>query len=369
MNSRFVFGLAVFAYACGASAQSSVTLYGLIDSGLTYSTNQGGKSSVQAVSGVPVGSHWGLTGAEDLGGGLKTVFKLESGFSGFTGQGYGNNAEFTRQAYVGLASSQFGTLTMGVQYDSIVDYVAPYTSNGGYAGLYFAHPLDVDNTDNSVVETNTIKYKSVNYGGLTFGGVYSLGGIPGQFNKNGMWSAGANYSYGPFGVGAAYLRANSPASGLNSYLQNSAAFTNTVYGSYLAAAKYENILGVGASYTLGQAKFLLSYTNTLFEGGDAGHNVSFKNLEAAVHYDVTPSFSVLGSYTYTFGDNNATDASPKYHQFNLLADYFLSKRTDLYAMAIYEQAAGAAQVAQITGLDASSNRRQLALRIAMKHTF
>lgn len=360
-------GLLSLAYASGAAAQSNVIIYGVIDSGITYSSNQGGKSAWQAVSGVPVGSNWGIKGSEDLGDGLSAVYKLESGFDGFTGAGYG--AIFGRQSFVGLSSTKYGTLTMGHQYDSIVDFVAPYTSNGAYAGWYFSHPQDVDNTDNGVVESSSIKYKSVNYGGLTFGGLYALGGVPGSIKQNSTVSVGVNYANGPFGIGAAYLHASNPATGLKSYLQNSATFTNTVYGNYLAVATAQNILGVGGSYTLGAAKLLLSYTDTTFVNGDAGRDVHFRNLESALGYNLTPQWYLIGSYTYTFGKDEATSADPKYHQFNFMADYHLSKRTDIYAMAVFQKAAGSATVAQITGLNASDTRQQLALRVALKHSF
>lgn len=68
-----------------AHAQSSVTLYGVADDGLSYANNQGGKSSLQAVSGMPSVNRWGLKGVEDLGGGLKTIFTLENGFDLNTG--------------------------------------------------------------------------------------------------------------------------------------------------------------------------------------------------------------------------------------------------------------------------------------------
>ncbi len=112
-------------FATAAHAQSSVTLYGLIDAGLTYTNNQGGSHNFKETSGQVNGSRWGLRGAEDLGGGLKAIFTLENGFSianGTLGQG---GREFGRQAFVGLSSAQFGAVTLGRQYDSVVDYLGP----------------------------------------------------------------------------------------------------------------------------------------------------------------------------------------------------------------------------------------------------
>ena len=68
------------AFAISAHAQSSVTLYGLIDAGLIYTNNQGGHSNWQEVSSSTQNTVFGLKGTEDLGGGLHAVFKLEQGF-------------------------------------------------------------------------------------------------------------------------------------------------------------------------------------------------------------------------------------------------------------------------------------------------
>src|SRR6202044_3471932 len=112
-------------FATAAHAQSSVTLYGLIDAGITYTNNQGGHSNWQETSGSINGSRWGLRGAEDLGGGLKAIFTLENGFGINNGTLRQGGREFGRQAFVGLAGDQFGAVTLGRQYDSVVDYLAP----------------------------------------------------------------------------------------------------------------------------------------------------------------------------------------------------------------------------------------------------
>jgi predicted porin len=84
-----------------AHAQSSVTLYGLIDTSLVYSNSQKGHSNLQMSSGTLSGSRWGLRGQEDLGGGLSALFVLENGFSSTAGTLGQNGREFGRAAYVG----------------------------------------------------------------------------------------------------------------------------------------------------------------------------------------------------------------------------------------------------------------------------
>ena len=87
-------------FATAAHAQSSVTLYGLIDAGLTYTNNQGGSHNFKESSGSISGSRWGLRGSEDLGDGLKAVFDLESGF----------NSTFARHAGHTRISSSSGLI-------------------------------------------------------------------------------------------------------------------------------------------------------------------------------------------------------------------------------------------------------------------
>lgn len=124
------------AFAGAAHAQSSVTLYGIIDAGVQYVSKTGGNLSstattaknFQFANGNLQGSRWGLKGAEDLGGGLKAIFVLENGFSLGNGTLGQNGRMFGRQAYVGLSSATAGTLTIGRQYDSVVDFVGPYAS-------------------------------------------------------------------------------------------------------------------------------------------------------------------------------------------------------------------------------------------------
>src|SRR5580658_8842220 len=117
-----VIALAVSAaFAAPVFAQSSVTLYGVIDEGINYTSNVGGNREFEMVSGYAQGSRWGLKGSEDLGGGLKAVFQLENGFNANSGTLAEGGRLFGRQAYVGLSDDKYGTITIGLQYDSVVD--------------------------------------------------------------------------------------------------------------------------------------------------------------------------------------------------------------------------------------------------------
>lgn len=153
---KSLFALSVLGVFTGAThAQSSVTLFGLIDEGLNYTNNAGGHSLHAMWSGDAQGPRWGLKGTEDLGDGLSTVFQLENGFSVNNGK---PGQEFGRQAFVGLSSATLGTLTLGRQNDSVVDDLAPLTVNRNWSGQIFSHPYDNDNTGNTFRVNNSTNF-------------------------------------------------------------------------------------------------------------------------------------------------------------------------------------------------------------------
>src|ERR1700744_2441831 len=150
------------AFAISAHAQSSVTLYGLIDTGLVYTNNQLGHSNWQEVSSSTQNTVFGLKGSEDLGDGLHAVFKLEQGFllnngaQAFSGDGFGS------QAWVGLQSDSFGPIPRGRQFDVMNDLVGPLAAEfNTWGGSMAAHPFENDNlAADSVVFNNTVKYRA-----------------------------------------------------------------------------------------------------------------------------------------------------------------------------------------------------------------
>ncbi|MEK6296383.1 MAG: porin, partial [Paraburkholderia tropica] len=105
---------------------------------------------------------------EDLGGGMKAIFQLESGFAIGTGKSLQSSREFGRQSFVGLSGDHWGSLVAGRMYDPIVDLVQPITADGAGGSVPFATPGDVDNNDFSARVSNAVKYTSPNFGGLQF---------------------------------------------------------------------------------------------------------------------------------------------------------------------------------------------------------
>ncbi|HTH77078.1 MAG TPA: porin, partial [Trinickia sp.] len=183
--------LALLGAAGAAHAQSSVTLYGVIDTSLTYVHHTDGNKNLWALGnasgGDLSGTRWGLKGQEDLGGGLAAIFQLENGFDPSNGRLGQGNREFGRQAFVGLTSQTYGTLTLGRQYDPVVDLVQGITADN-YFGSAFATPGDVDNYDNSSRTDNAIKYLSPTYAGFQFEAMYALGGVAGSTGSGQTWS-------------------------------------------------------------------------------------------------------------------------------------------------------------------------------------
>ena len=102
MKIRFITAAVLAAMAGVAHAQSSVTLYGVMDAGFLYSNNTGGSKQYAMQAGWLQGNRWGMLGTEDLGAGYKAIFRLEGGYSPLTGALGQGGALFGRQAYVWL---------------------------------------------------------------------------------------------------------------------------------------------------------------------------------------------------------------------------------------------------------------------------
>jgi len=383
MKKQVIALAATAAFSAPVFAQSSVTLYGVIDEGIDYTNNVGGHSVVEMASGYAQGSRWGLKGAEDLGGGTKAVFQLENGFdlnSGRLGQG---GRMFGRQAYVGLSNDRFGTVTLGRQYDSVVDYLAQTTANGNWAGYLLSHPWDNDNTDNSFRLNNSVKYASPDFNGFQFGGTYAFSNDT-NFANNRAYSVGAQYATGGLLLAAAYLQANN-----NGLTSAGAIATNDA--SFIAERM--RVFGAGVNYTFGSATLGFAYTNSNYKNptgngylgtpgaivaaGSTLNTLKFQNFEINGKYQFTPAFFVGAEYVYTMENYDASTGGvkPKVHEVGLMADYNLSKRTDFYVQGMYQHVAGdktnsIMDNAFIMGTQSpSSTPNQFAFRAAIRHKF
>ncbi|MFL9907306.1 porin [Paraburkholderia sp. RL17-337-BIB-A] len=392
MNKALATTLVVLAGTFGAAAhaQSSVTLYGTLDTGIDYVSNQktasGGKSNWMMESGNLNTDRWGLRGNEDLGGGLSAIFDLENGFNVDSGKFSNDGDEFGRQAWVGLASKQWGTLTMGRQYDFLVDFVAPLSATGsGFGGNIADHPFDNDNLDNDMRMNNAVKFRSATYDGLTVGGAYAFSNAAGGFSNNRAYSLGAQWAGGPFNLAVAYLQVNQPG-GVNQPTNTSGAVSSSDDDATFTAAR-QRVLGAAGRYTFGAATVGLVFTRTMLDdpqqiaqGGAYstlnGDLLTFNNYELNARYAITPALSLGGSYTFTDGhfSDDGKSVAPKWNQFMLQADYALSRRTDLYLEGVYQHVSGADGIAvlgnaSIYSLAASSSDRQAVVALGVRHRF
>jgi predicted porin len=380
--------------AMPAHAQSSVTLFGVVDQGLTYTSNAGGKNQWSMAGGVLQGSRWGLRGSEDLGGGTKAIFLLESGFDASNGRFTQGGLLFGRRVYMGLSNDKLGTVTLGRQYDEVVDYPGVFADRAFGGGYVASHPGDIDNFNNGYRTNNSIKYESPNYRGFHFGGMYGLGGVAGDFTRNQTWSVGAGYETGPFAIATAYMNVRNPNV---SFFGNSttgtpsaaaANISSPVYSGFASAHTYQ-VIAAGGAYKFGNATLGATYSNIQFSNlGDTANSgvnpsgytgsVHFNNAEVNVQYRFTPSFSMTAAYDYMKGSSvtSATgeNGGATYHQGVLSADYLLSKRTDVYVMGVYQHASGTDSrnrpaVAAINGLTASTGDSQTTVHVGLRHKF
>jgi general bacterial porin, GBP family len=374
-------------YALSAHAQSSVTLYGVIDAGLVYTNNQGGHSNWQQSSSATENTVFGLKGSEDLGAGLHAIFKLENGFNLNNGTLFNGGDAFGEQAYVGIQSDQFGTVLLGRQFDSVNDYLGPLSAAGsGYGGNLSAHPFNNDDlAADSLSLNNTVKYTSISYGGLTFGGAYSFSNNSNGFSNNRAYGFGTSYTRGPLNLAAAYLQMNNAGGGTLGTNPNGAIALGDGSADFVAAR--QRIWGAGGSYVFGPATVGLLWTHSqiddmasVFAGG-AGNvplngGLRLDNYEVNARYSVSSALSVAGAYTFTDGSysTGGSSSSPRWHEVTLQTDYSLSKRTDVYVEGIYQHASGGPQGsvlsdATINTLSPSSTNSQVAVTLGMKHTF
>jgi general bacterial porin, GBP family len=374
MKKTLVLAAVAASFASAAYAQSSVTLYGVVDAGLSYVNNEASvtgsahHSAVALTSGNVDGSRWGLRGKEDLGGGLAAVFTLESGFNLANGRSTVSGRSFDRQAFAGL-SSPYGTLTLGRQYDSVVDYLGPLTATGSWGGTYFAHPGDNDNANNSMRINNSVKFKSENYDGLSFSGLYGFSNQAGGFANDRAYSVGAGYENGGLKLAAGYLQAQGLDRSSNGAIQDGA----PDFGSAGTTQK-QRTWGAGANYSFGPAVVGAVFTQSRFQFAVGDGSVRFNNYEVNARYNLTPALSLGAAYTYTQAvvhSVGVASASSHWNQFGLQSDYALSKRTDLYAEGVvHVGASGNAISTQVFGTDApASGRNQVVVSTGIRHRF
>ncbi|WP_322092609.1 porin [Paraburkholderia bannensis] len=362
------------ATSLNAHAQSSITLYGILDVAIGYIHNSGGQSSQWKMSTGNVSENeWGLRGTEDLGGGVKAIFNVENGFDLASGQIHEGGRLFGRQAWVGLSSPTYGTVTLGRQYDPMTDVVQPITGDS-FSGIW-ATPGDIDNYDDSARFDNAVKWVSPTWNGLSLEAMYAFGGIAGATGSGQVYSGGVSYTNNQLSLAAGYLHINNgnPTLSTRGTTASDSLFNSAVNSAYESANSI-SIARAAAQYVIDQVTVGVAYSYSDYAPDGAStftQSEKYHNGSVFAIWQVTPAFQTIAGYNYT---RSTGDSSAKYHQVNLGVDYFLSKRTDLFAIAAYQHASGqnglGAAQAVIGSYDVNSGANYQVLAVAgIRHRF
>ena len=157
--------------------------------------------------------------------------------------------------------------------------------------------------------------------------------------------------------------------------------TSPVIAGYTSANTYQ-VIAAGGAYTFGAATIGGTYSNIKFMnlgGAFSGQTATFNNGEVNFKYQLTPALLVGAAYDYTHGSEIDGNPAAQYHQGSLGIDYFLSTRTDVYIIGVYQHALGetlnaagtapTAAVAAISNLTPSANQNQLTARVGIRAKF
>jgi predicted porin len=352
----------VVATMATASAQTNVTVYGIIDGAVEHYDNADAAGNsvtrMPSLGGGMFPSRFGLRGSEDLGGGLKAVFNVESGFyvdTGMSGQG---NRLFGRQAWVGLAGS-WGQLTFGRQYNAIFQSSAD-------VDVFAASQYGLGQLDPAIPNgrhDNSIAYKG-SFNGLTVGATYSFGrdtssaggpaatNCPGESAADGKqcreWSALLRYDAPAWGIEGAYDRIHggpTAAAGLSS---SSLTDSRLHVAGYAKAGAWK--IGAGVLARDNEASSTAPRSNMLYLGAT---------------YRVNPALSIDAQVSKLDYRNSANDTK----QILVRGVYELSKRTAIYAAASRVDNDGAAAVAISAGGSVGAGLNQTGFITGIKHAF
>ncbi|AEA64792.1 porin [Burkholderia gladioli] len=352
-----------------SAAGTSVTLYGILDTGLEYLDNaassKGTTHSVTRLSsGNMSGSRWGITGREDLGGGTRAFFLLESGINIDTGASLQGGREFGRLAYVGIAEERLGTVSLGRQGGLFLDWVSEYNplKNAVYA-IKMQDPAFSDRLD------NTVRYEK-RFGGLSAIAQYSFGydsvtygaQPAGDTRYARVIEGGLRYKHGPFSATLVYDQKNGGST-------SATAAHTTKAGGY--EGDMDRRIGVAASYRFSS---VTTYAGYRYLDSHAVHlsTLSSSPVEASSLYWLgstwyaQPDLAFSGTAMYQNFYGNSRDP----WSFQVDADYFLSKRTDLYLNLGYVLNRNGSNLGlNGFGTDVVAGKNQFGLMAGIRHKF
>ncbi|MCL4698135.1 MAG: porin [Burkholderiaceae bacterium] len=325
------------AFAGGAHAQSA-TLTGVIDGWVGSLQYSGDKRKAVTNSGGMTTSWWGVEGSEDLGDGLKAEFSI-AGYirndTGESGRFNGNESYFSRSSYVGL-KGRFGTVHLGR--DGAPNFLPALLFNS-FGGSFAFSPLILHTNvplfngtgwqsvnAGDTAWSNQVRYTTPNLGGFTGNLHYQFGEVTGDNSKR---NVGASFLYfnGPFGVGGFVhdVRSNNPNPGtignvkLGFARQKAWMLSGRAkFGDSTVYANFEQATNDNYAGPPGQAE-------SKTWGLSADHTIGGGKLLAA-----------FASTRWTTSPTSARDGS-KRETLSVGYDYFLSKRTDMYAVLMTDK--------------------------------
>jgi predicted porin len=394
------------AFAGAAQAQSSVTIYGIVDTGIAYTS----KAASSIASGAPIssaattgsrfalnsgvvqGSRIGFKGVEDLGGGLSAIFNLETGFTNDNGGLQGDTGStnlFRRKSVVGLGGG-FGTVLLGRQTD-ILDDISSMTGVADFGGVIGNSGSNLNRLQGTRTN-NSVRYNTTNLGGFTGSLIYGFGEQAGKTTSGQAFGLGGMYNNGPLSLGAAYYQSKLGATPADVSITNGGTGTGT--GAYsgnagdtglktftLAAAYQFSAVKVYGNWSrVKQPRAVSSTVGTtgivVFNGttpqsfviGGTNNNKT-DTFELGANYALTPSLKLLGNVTHSrisYVESGAPKG--KLTQISLGTDYWLSKRTDLYAFVSNMRATDTINPGIVGGSTGGANS-QTALIAGIRHKF
>lgn len=366
-------------------AQGNLTIYGVVDEAAAYASNQGGHANTYMRSGSLSASKIGFQGTEDLGGNLQALFLLESGFEADTGAQSVAGSLFNRQAYVGLQSRRYGSVTAGRQYTPYYLLVGSLASSNILTGAIGAHPGDFDGLDTTVRVNNSLTWSSPLWRGLQVSTQYGFGEAKDGNGAGSSFSAAVKYSASPAEFALGYLKLKNGS--------NAAGWSDTASGNFgvsainqgYVSAEAIQFIAASARYSFGKFMIGANASNVQFQAGSASifrDTAVFNTAGLVASYQATPKLFLSTGYSDTRAAHaNDINNRARYRQLSFEQNYGLSKRTALYAIEARQLAHGqtletgghivdaVASIGDSQNGTPSSNGGQTVLMLGLKHAF
>ena len=337
-------------FAGAASAQSSVTLYGVVDGGLRYQqvsrNNLDGTNNFGVAYGQQSGNRFGMKGVESLGNGNNAIFMIESGFDLGNGTSQQGGRLFGRQSWVGVQNDAWGEVRLGRMLSLTTDYLVNAVDPFG-AGFGQLNMGNAFTSGNTLRLDNVLMYKTPTMSGFQAGlgysfatGLSSNGGTTGygfeSSNNTRQLTAGLKYANGPIYAAASYEKAYAA----NSTVVNGQSVNNwNIAGSYdfkvvkLAAGYGQTRDGFWAGSGAGGAGAQLAVApNSTSNALVFAPNVGYNSYIVGATVPVNAVSRVLLSWTMIApsGSTKTLYNAQNQQSLNLGYTYDFTKRTNLY---------------------------------------